>query len=87
MSASTAVLKAEARLIGRNRAGVFWVVAFPPLLLTILGLLPSFRAADPGARRAARQGRTRCGLRRDRVRARCRHRRLGLVRHESASRL
>ncbi|GAA1001199.1 ABC transporter permease [Acrocarpospora macrocephala] len=47
MSASTAVLRAEARLIGRNRAGVFWVVAFPPLLLTILGLLPSFRAADP----------------------------------------
>ncbi|GAA3517792.1 ABC-2 type transport system permease protein [Streptosporangium album] len=46
MSASTAVLKAEARLIGRNRAGVFWVVAFPTLLLIILGLLPTFRAAD-----------------------------------------
>jgi ABC-2 type transport system permease protein len=46
MSASTAVLKAEARLIGRNRAGVFWVVAFPTLLLIILGLVPTFRAAD-----------------------------------------
>ncbi|GAA0424079.1 transport permease protein [Acrocarpospora corrugata] len=47
MSAATAVLTTEARLIGRNRAGVFWVVAFPPLLLAVLGLLPSFRAADP----------------------------------------
>lgn len=47
MSASTAVLRAEARLIGRHRAGVFWVVAFPPLLLTVLGLLPAFRTPDP----------------------------------------
>ncbi|WP_327675431.1 ABC transporter permease [Kitasatospora sp. NBC_00458] len=53
MSASTAVLKAEARLVVRHRAGVFWVVAFPTLLLVVLGLLPAFRAADPalGGRR------------------------------------
>jgi ABC-2 type transport system permease protein len=47
MSASTAVLKSEARLFSREPAALFWVIAFPTLLLTILGLIPSFRMADP----------------------------------------
>ncbi|SNT44361.1 ABC-2 type transport system permease protein [Streptosporangium subroseum] len=47
MSASTAVLKSEARLFTREPAALFWVIAFPTLLLTILGLVPSFRTADP----------------------------------------
>jgi ABC-2 type transport system permease protein len=47
MSASTAVLKSEARLFSREPAAVFWVVAFPTVLLTILGLIPSFRETNP----------------------------------------
>jgi ABC-2 type transport system permease protein len=47
MSASTAVLKSEARLFSREPAALFWVIAFPTLLLSILGLVPSFRMADP----------------------------------------
>ncbi|MEU5976079.1 ABC transporter permease [Streptomyces sp. NPDC047315] len=42
-SASAAVLKTEARLFAREPGSVFWVVAFPSLLLTVLGLVPSFR--------------------------------------------
>ncbi|MGW0855760.1 ABC transporter permease [Streptomyces sp. NPDC002690] len=41
-----AVLAAEARLFGREPAALFWIIAFPTLLLTILGLIPSFREAD-----------------------------------------
>jgi ABC-2 type transport system permease protein len=46
MSASVAVLRSEARLFRRELGGLFWMVIFPTLLLTILGLIPSFRAAD-----------------------------------------
>jgi ABC-2 type transport system permease protein len=45
-SASAAVLKAEARLYAREPGFLFWIIAFPALLLTILGLIPSFREAD-----------------------------------------
>ncbi|MER6172315.1 ABC transporter permease [Streptosporangium sp. NPDC001681] len=47
MSASTAVLKSEIRLFGRELGSLFWIIGFPTLLLTILGLIPSFREADP----------------------------------------
>ncbi len=52
-SASTAVLKAEARLFGREPGALFWIVAFPSVLLTVLGLIPSFREVsdDLGGRR------------------------------------
>ncbi|MFB4283556.1 MULTISPECIES: ABC transporter permease [unclassified Nonomuraea] len=53
MSASIAVLKAEGRLFRREPGSVFWILAFPLLLLVILGLVPSFReagSASGGAR-------------------------------------
>lgn len=52
-SASAAVLRSEARLLTREPAVLFWIVAFPSGLLTVLGLIPSFRDADPslGGRR------------------------------------
>lgn len=32
----------EARLFARDRAGMVWGIAFPPLLLVVLGLIPTF---------------------------------------------
>ena len=49
MSASTAVLRTEARLFRREPGALFWILAFPTLLLAILGLIPSFRKADPAS--------------------------------------
>ena len=51
--AATAVLRAEARLFAREPGAVFWVLAFPTLLLAGLGLIPDFREAAPelGGRR------------------------------------
>ena len=48
MSASTAVLRAEARLFTREPGSLFWVLAFPSLLLLGIGLIPSYREPDPG---------------------------------------
>jgi ABC-2 type transport system permease protein len=42
-TAHTAVLKAEARLFGREPGSSFWILVFPTLLLVILGSIPSFR--------------------------------------------
>ena len=52
-SASTAVLKTEARLYAREPGIVFWIIAFPTLLMVVLGLIPAFREAQPdlGGRR------------------------------------
>ncbi|UED87876.1 ABC transporter permease [Streptomyces profundus] len=46
MSASTALLRTEARLFGREPGSVFWILLFPPLLLGVLGLVPGFREAN-----------------------------------------
>lgn len=52
-SASTAVLKTEARLLTREPGVLFWIVTFPTLLMVILGLIPGFDDVDPalGGRR------------------------------------
>ncbi|MFI2288931.1 ABC transporter permease [Streptomyces niveus] len=52
-SASTAVLKTEARLLTREPGVLFWLVAFPTLLTLIVGLIPGYRDSDPdlGGRR------------------------------------
>ncbi|MGW2088658.1 ABC transporter permease [Streptomyces sp. NPDC001880] len=42
-SARRAVLRSETRLFLREPGALFWIVVFPTALLTILGLIPSFR--------------------------------------------
>ncbi|MDT0428890.1 MULTISPECIES: ABC transporter permease [Streptomyces] len=41
-----AVLRAETRLFLREPGSLFWILVFPAALLTILGLIPSFRKDD-----------------------------------------
>jgi ABC-2 type transport system permease protein len=41
-----AVLRVETRLFLREPGSLFWILAFPTVLLTILGLIPTFREAD-----------------------------------------
>ncbi|GAB3306383.1 ABC transporter permease [Epidermidibacterium keratini] len=48
MSATTALTRSELRLFLREPAALFWIVAFPVLLLIVLGSIPSLREADPG---------------------------------------
>ncbi len=43
-----AVLRTEARLFGREPGALFWALGFPPILLVILGSIPSFRDPEPG---------------------------------------
>ncbi|MCX4734829.1 ABC transporter permease [Streptomyces sp. NBC_01363] len=52
-SARKAVLRSETRLFLREPGALFWIVVFPTALLTILGLIPSFRehSDDLGGRR------------------------------------
>lgn len=45
---SLAVLTCEARLFLRESGSLFWILVFPTVLLTILGLVPSYREADDG---------------------------------------
>ncbi|MGX2993738.1 ABC transporter permease [Streptomyces sp. JNUCC 64] len=42
-TAALAVLTAEARLVLREPASLFWVLAFPTVLLCVLGAVPSYR--------------------------------------------
>lgn len=44
---TTAVLRAEARLFGREPGSLFWIVVFPVVLLCIMGLIPGYRDPDP----------------------------------------
>ncbi|MFJ8748025.1 ABC transporter permease [Streptomyces sp. NPDC102441] len=41
-----AVLRTETRLFLREPGSLFWILVFPMALMTILGLIPSFRKAD-----------------------------------------
>ncbi|MFI6057245.1 ABC transporter permease [Streptomyces sp. NPDC051286] len=41
-----AMLRTETRLFLREPASLFWILVFPTALLTILGLIPSFRDPD-----------------------------------------
>jgi len=41
-----AVLRTETRLFLREPGSLFWILVFPTALMTILGLIPSFRKAD-----------------------------------------
>ncbi|MCX5204090.1 ABC transporter permease [Streptomyces sp. NBC_00237] len=43
MSASTAVLRTEARLYRREPGVLFWVLLFPTVLMVIIGLVPDFQ--------------------------------------------
>lgn len=44
---TVAVLRAEARLFGREPGTLFYILLFPVVLLSILGAIPSFREDDP----------------------------------------
>ncbi|MFJ6850050.1 ABC transporter permease [Streptomyces sp. NPDC091271] len=41
-----AVLRTETRLFLREPGSLFWILVFPTVLMTILGLIPAFREAD-----------------------------------------
>jgi ABC-2 type transport system permease protein len=43
----TTITRTEFRLALRSPGNLFWPVAFPAVLLTILGLIPSFREPNP----------------------------------------
>lgn len=42
-SPTVAVIRTESRLFVRERLSLFWIIAFPSLLLVVLGIVPSFR--------------------------------------------
>lgn len=43
---SVAVLRSETRLFLREPGSLFWILVFPTVLMTVLGLIPSFREHD-----------------------------------------
>lgn len=46
--AAGAVLRTETRLFARELASLFWILAFPVVLLCVLGAIPSFREPQEG---------------------------------------
>src|SRR5690606_2614803 len=44
---TVAVLRTEARLFGREVGSLFWIVAFPVVLLCVMGFIPGYREPDP----------------------------------------
>jgi ABC-2 type transport system permease protein len=44
---TSAVLRTEARLFGRELGSLFWILVFPTALLCVLGAIPAFRDPDP----------------------------------------
>lgn len=46
-TATTSVLRTEARLLGREPGSIFWIVVFPAALLLIIGAVPSYREPNP----------------------------------------
>jgi ABC-2 type transport system permease protein len=49
-SATATAIRTEGRLLAREPISLFWIIAFPTVLLLLLGLIPSFReeSADLG---------------------------------------
>ena len=48
MAATNAILRSEVRLFRREAAAMFWILAFPSVLLCILGAIPAFRDPKQG---------------------------------------
>jgi len=44
---TAAVFRTETRLFGRELGSLFWIVAFPVVLVCVLGFVPTFRDPDP----------------------------------------
>jgi ABC-2 type transport system permease protein len=45
-SPTAAVVRTEARLFGRELGSLFWILLFPTILLTIIGLVPDFQTRE-----------------------------------------
>lgn len=45
-SATSAVVRNEVRLFSREPIAILWIIAFPPLLLVVLGFVPAFRETN-----------------------------------------
>lgn len=46
MSATTVVVRTEARLFGRELGALFWILIFPTILLVVVGFVPDFGDPD-----------------------------------------
>jgi ABC-2 type transport system permease protein len=46
LSPTAAVVRTEARLFGRELGALFWILAFPTVLLVVVGFIPDFTKPD-----------------------------------------